>query len=225
MSTHPVHRTKVPWMAPRSPGYDPAMGNRMAVASIVGLACGLAASATAGTKVVSSWREPSAGALKFGKVLVLVIAPHESQMQFGEGLLVGLMKRTRGVSAHSVLPKDGAKDEQKMRALMAKEGFDGAVTLRLLEPGQVNTAQAGAYAPAYMNYWSYYSYAWPLVTDIGYLQTERVYPMEVQVYSMKDEKLVWSGITKTTNPKSAKQLVEEVAREVAKDLRKQHLIE
>ena len=66
------------------------MGHRIAVASMVGLACGLAASATAGTKLVRSGREPSAGPLKFSKVLVLVFAPHESQMQFGEGLLVGI---------------------------------------------------------------------------------------------------------------------------------------
>jgi hypothetical protein len=197
----------------------------MAVASVVGLACGFAASASAGTKLVSTWREPSAGPLKFGKVLVLVFAPHESQMQFAEGLLVGMMKRTRGVAAHSMMPKDDVKDEQKMRAFMAKEAFDGAVTLRVLEPGQVSTAQAGAYAPAYMNYWSYYSYAWPLVTDIGYVHTERVYPMEVQFYSMKDDKVVWSAITKTTNPKDARQLVEDVARTVAKDLKKQRLVE
>jgi hypothetical protein len=63
------------------------------------------------------------------------------------------------------------------------------------------------------------------VTDIGYVHTERVYHMETQVYSMKDDKLVWYGITKTTNPKNAKQLVEEVAKEVAKDLRKQGFIE
>jgi hypothetical protein len=201
------------------------MGHRIAVASVVGLACGLAASATAGTKMLNSSRVSSAGPLKFGKVLVLVIAPHESQMQFGEALLVGLMKRTQGVSAHAMMPKDDARDEQKMRAFMAKEGFDGAVTMRLLGAGQENTAQAGYYGPAYVGFWGYYSYAWPLVTDIGYVHTERVYHMETQVYSMKDDKLVWYGITKTTNPKNAKQLVEEVAKEVAKDLRKQGFIE
>jgi hypothetical protein len=202
------------------------MGHRIAVASVV-LACGLATSASAGTKMLNSSRVPSAGPLNFGKVLVLVIAPHESQMQFGEGLLVGMMKKTRGVSAHSLLPKDDARDEQKMRALMAKEGFDGAVTLKLLNAGQETStiSQGGVYASTHTGFWSYYSYAWPLVNDIGYVHTQRVYHMEAQVYSMKDDKLVWYGITKTTNPKDARQLVEDVAKEVAKDLRKQRLIE
>jgi hypothetical protein len=49
--------------------------------------------------------------------------------------------------------------------------------------------------------------------------------METQVYSMRDDKLIWSGVTQTKNPKSAQQLVEDVARAVAADLRKQHLID
>jgi hypothetical protein len=158
-------------------------------------------------------------------VLVLVIAPHESQMQFGEAVLTHLMKRTQAVSAHAVMTGKDTQDEQKMRAYMAQEAFDGAVTMRLLASGQETTSQAGVYVPSYTGFWSYYSYAWPLVTDIGYVHTERLYHMETQVYSMKDDKLVWGGITKTTNPKNARALVEEVAKTVGGALRKQKLIE
>jgi hypothetical protein len=201
------------------------MRHARVVTLVTALACGLAANAGAGTSLVKSWREPSAAPLKFAKVLVLVIAPHESQMQFGEAVLVGLMKRTQGVSAHAVMPKDDARDEQKMRAFMAQESFDGAVTMRLLAAGQETTAHAGIYVPAHTGFWNYYSYAWPLVTDIGYVHTERLFHMETQVYSMKDDKIVWAGISKTTDPKNARQLVEDVARTVAKDLKKQRLVE
>lgn len=203
----------------------PGMIDRKVVAFVAALGCGLASSAQAGTKLVSSFREPSTGPLNFKKVLVLVIAPHESQMQFGEAVLVQLMKRTQGVSAHAVMTGADARDEQKMRAYMAKEAFDGAVTFRLLAAGQETTSQAGVYAPAYTGFWSYYSYAWPLVTDIGYVHTERLFHMETQVYSVKDDKLVWGGITKTTNPKNARQLVEDVAKTVGGALRKQKLID
>ena len=201
------------------------MIDRKVVALVAVLGCGLAAQAQAGTKLVSSFKEPSAGALKFSKVMVLVIAPHESQMQFGEAVLVNLMKKTQGVSAHAVMTGADARDEQKMRAFMAKEAFDGAVTFRLLAAGQETTSQWGVYAPAYTGFWSYYSYAWPLVTDIGYVHTERLFHMETQVYSVKDDKLVWGGITKTTNPKNARALVEDVAKTVGGALRKQKLID
>jgi hypothetical protein len=202
------------------------MNRRKVVTFLAALACGTAASqAHAGTKLVSSFREPSAGPLKFKKVLVLVIAPHESQMQFGEAVLTNLMKRTHGISAHAVMTGADARDEQKMRAYMEKEAFDGAVTMRLLAAGQETTSQWGVNASSYTGFWSYYSYAWPLVTDIGYVHTERLFHMETQVYSVKDDKLVWGAITKTTNPKDARQLVEQVAKTVGDALRKQQLVE
>jgi len=201
------------------------MSHPRTVTLVAALACGLAVRADAGTKMVSTWSEPTTGPLKFARVLVLVIAPHESQMQYGEAVLVSLMKRTQGVSAHSVLPNDDAKDEQKMRAYLAKEAFDGAVTLRLMAAGQQTTATSGIYAPAHTGFWNYYSYAWPLVSDIGYVHSERAFAMETQVYSLKDDKVVWGGITKTVDPKDARQLVEDVARAVAKDLKKRKLID
>jgi hypothetical protein len=200
------------------------MGHPRTVSMAAVLACGLAANASAGTKMVKTWSEPDLGPLRFQKVLVLVIAPHDSQMQFGEAVLVSLMKRTQGISAHAVLPKDDAKDEQKMRAYVAKEAFDGAVTLRLMASSQATTATSGI-VPLYTGFWNYYGYAWPMVSDIGYVHTERLFYMETLVYSLKDDKVVWSGISKTTDPKNARQLVEDVAAAVGKDLKKRKLID
>jgi hypothetical protein len=180
--------------------------------------------ASAGTKIVSSWREPSAGRLDFKKVLVMCIAEHESQRRFAEAELVRLMTRTKGVPAYSLMTQDEVKDEQRMRAVMLREAFDGAITMRVIGGDQKNYEQPGAYSPAYGSFWSYYSMAWPGV-GMGYVHTDRRMQMETQVYSMRDDKLVWGGITQTTNPKSAQRLVEDVARAVAADLRKQRLID
>jgi hypothetical protein len=201
------------------------MRHRSTVTLLALLGCAFAAPALAGTKIVKSWREPSAGPLKFSRVLVLVMAPHESQMLFGEAELVSLMKRTRGVAAHSVMPKDDAQDEQKMRAFMQKEGFDGAVTLRYIAAGAQTTEQPGLYVPSYTGFWSYYSYAWPLVYDMGYVKMDRVITMEAQIFAMKDDKLLWSGLTQSKNPKSAKTMVHEVVQAVGADLKKQGLVE
>ena len=57
---------------------------------LAALGCALAADAAAGTKLVSSWRDPAAGPLQFQKVLVFCMAPHESQQQFGKATLVRL---------------------------------------------------------------------------------------------------------------------------------------
>jgi len=57
------------------------------------------------------------------------------------------------------------------------------------------------------------------------LSRNRLIQMETQVYSMKEGRLVWSGLSESKNPKSAEKLVEEVAGTVAGALRKQGLIE
>jgi len=193
-----------------------------AVAALLGAVL-LSCASTSGTRIITSWREPSAGELKFKKVLVLCFAPHDSQQLFGEVELVRLMKRTQGVAAHTVMSAEDVKDEQKMRALMAREGFDGAVTLRVVNSNQ-RISESGAYVPAAGGFWGYYS-VWPMAYGVDYVRVDRRVQMEVQVFSMKDAKLVWSSYTETLNPDSAQEVVNGVAQAVAADLRKQRLLE
>ncbi|HEY7409449.1 MAG TPA: hypothetical protein VII13_01840 [Vicinamibacteria bacterium] len=181
--------------------------------------------ASAGTRLVTSWREPSAGPLRFKKVLVIFMAPHESQRRFAEAYLASLMKRTQGVPAYTLIPTAEAKDEKRLREVVQREGFDGAVTMRYIGAGQEVTYQPGLYAPAYYGFYTYYAFAAPLSYDPGYLKVDRVISLETHVYSVKDDKLVWTGLSETTNPDSAKKLVDDVARKVASEMRKHKLIE
>jgi hypothetical protein len=189
------------------------------------LACGLAPDARAGTKVISSWHEPSLTRLDFKKVLVVCFAPHESQRRFGEAEIVKRMTKTNAVAAYSVMTEDDVKDEQRMRAIMAREGFDGAITMRFVGAGDTMTYQAGLYASAHSGFWSYYSMAWPLVYDMGYMHIDHKMNMETHVYSLADDKVVWIALTETKNPKTAEKLVDEVARAVVSNMRKRKLIE
>ena len=191
------------------------------------LLAGLVACAPSGTRMVSSWRDPAAAPPQFQKVLVLCFAPHESQRQFAEGLLVGMMKRTRGVAAYTLLNQDDVRDKEKIKAVMAREGFDGALTMRFIGATQdVSATQAGFTAvPVHAGFWDYYQYAWPMVYDPGYVRMDRMLQMDTQVFTMKDAKLIWSGLTQTANPESAQDLVQQVAHSVAADLRKQQLIQ
>jgi hypothetical protein len=191
--------------------------------SLTLLACTLAASAGAGTKLISSWREPSVGALNFQKVLVLCIAPHESQRQFAETELVRLMKRTRGVASYMVMTPADVESKEKVQAFMAREGFDGAVVMRFIGNAQQLT-QEGSYVPSYTGFWDYYSVAAPMMHDPGYVRMDRMLQMETQVYATKNDKLVWAGLSQTKNPDSARELVADVAKAVAADLKKHRLI-
>lgn len=188
------------------------------------IACALATPAAAGTKLVSSWRAPDAGPLNFQKVLVLCIAPYESQRQFGETELSRLMKRTRGVPSYTVMTPADVESKEKVLAFMAREGFDGAVVMRFIGAGQ-RVTEGSVYIPTYTGFWDYYSVAAPMMRDPNYVRMDRMLQMETQVFATKDDKLIWAGLSTTKNPDSARELVADVARAVAADLKKQKLIQ
>ena len=192
---------------------------------LAALLCAAATDAAAGTKILNSWRDPAAGTHRFQKVLVFCFAPHESQRQFGEATLARLMKKAKGVPAYTVLPPDDLKDREKVRALMAREGYDGAVVLRFVGSEQKIEEKEAGYVPLHTGVWDNYSGAFSMVYDPGYVLMKQAIQMETQVYSMKEGRLVWSGVSETTSPKSADKLVEDVARTVGEALRKQRVIE
>lgn len=192
--------------------------------SVAALTVALAAQASAGTKLISSWKEPSAGPLNFQKVLVLCITPHESQRQFAETELVGLMKRTKGVASYMVMQPADMQSKETAFAFLAREGFDGAVVMRFVGAGQKVT-DPGVYIPTYTGFWDYYSVGASMMMDPGYVRMDRLLQMETQVFTTKNDKVIWSGLSETKNPDSARALVADVARAVAGDLRKHHLID
>ena len=191
------------------------------------VACAFATAASAG-KLISSWHDPSAGTLNFQKVLILVIAPHESQRQFGEVELSRLMKRTTGVPSYTVMTPADVASKETVLAFMARERFDGAVVMKFIGAAQ-EVSDPGVYIPTYSGFWDYYSTGLSAYRDPGYVRMARQLQMEVQVYSvqaasMKGEKLVWAGLSQTKNPDNAKELLADVVRVVAGDLKKHRLI-
>jgi hypothetical protein len=54
---------------------------------------------------------------------------------------------------------------------------------------------------------------------------DTVMRVEVLVYSLEQNKLVWAGVSKTTNPKSANALVKQLVDKVASELKKAGLVQ
>jgi hypothetical protein len=54
--------------------------------------------------------------------------------------------------------------------------------------------------------------------------TNTIVSVETLVYSLKQNKLLWSGRSKTTNPENVEKMVQELSAATAKELKKQRLI-
>ena len=78
--------------------------------------------------------------------------------------------------------------------------------------------------PYYSTLWGYYGYGWGSVYDPGYLREDMVAVIETLVFSVPQNKLLWAGVTESTNPKGAGKIIKDVVAATIKEMKKQGLV-
>jgi hypothetical protein len=141
--------------------------------------------------------------------------------------MVGYLKG-KGVASYNYLDAGtSTKNEQAIRDKIRDDGFDGAVTIRLIDvdkeqvytPGIIST-----YPAYYRNFSGYYYRSWSNYSTPGFYSTTKTYTVETNVYSIKEDKIIWTGITATTDPGGVEKLTEEVTRVVYRKMLKEGFI-
>jgi hypothetical protein len=194
-----------------------------------------AAAATAGfggPTFTSTWKAPDARPGTFqGKSVVAVFMSSDDGLRRGiEGLLAHELTQrgARGVAAWSLIPAAEIRDEEKAKARITQSGAAGVVALRLVDRAQEASAQNPMYwsNPSYGSVWGgYWSYGWGGLYDAGHVRVDNVLYVEALVYSLEQNKLVWAGLSKSTNPKSAADLVKQLVGKVAGEVKKAGLVQ
>ena len=181
------------------------------------------------TKIVSSWSEPDKEVTiaNLSKVLVVAMFRDEASNRKAEDQMVGYLKG-KGIVSYNYLNENfNKKDERSIHEMIKKDGFDGAVTMRLVDVEKekiYNPGQISAY-PVYYRSFSGYYYSWLNYSRTpGYYTTTKIYTVETNVYSIKMDKIIWSGLTETTDPNGVKNMTEEVAKVVYKKMVKEGFI-
>ena len=177
------------------------------------------------TELKDSWRNPEVATIQFRKVVVLAITGGAALRQSAEDELVRQAPRGNMVAAYTFISDQDLGNTEKLKQLVKEAGFDGAVVFRILGTEKQQTYVPGHYTGAGTGLWGYYGNAWPLAMDPGYVVTNTFVEVETRVYSVADEKLVWAGRSETMDPQSVRELVDSVAKAVAKELRAQGLIQ
>ena len=104
-----------------------------------------------------------------------------------------------------------------MKARLLREGFDGVVTLRMLGPGVWT-------GPCYGGFKGYWGYGWGAVYDPGYLSTDTIVSVETLIYSVKQDKLLWAGVSETTDSSKLDAFISEGADAVGNEMKKAGLL-
>ena len=119
-----------------------------------------------------------------------------------------------GVPAYGQIPKELTQDKEKAKAFLDKAGVVGVVVMRVVGKDQeISSTPASYYAmPYYSTFWGggYYGYGWGGVYDPGYVRTDTIVSVEILVYSLEQDKLVWAGRSQTTNPEKVGPFIQEL---------------
>lgn len=201
----------------------------LALTAVAGLA------ACASTTYKSSWSNPEAKAASLAgkKVVAVVMNKNESARRGGEKALADQITAAgaQGIPAFTVVPPEIIKDKEKAKAHLLEQGIDGVVIMRVTgkdkelnyTPGMA--MPAGYWGRPYYGTWGgYWGYGWGMAYSPGYLQTDTIVSVETLVYSLNQDKLVWAGMSETTNPSQADAFVADLAKGAAREMKKAGLL-
>jgi hypothetical protein len=99
---------------------------------------------------------------------------------------------------------------------------DAVIAVRVLsKEQQTNYTPGTAY---YGSTWGYWGYGWGAAYSPGYMTTDQIVTVETLVFSVSQNKLVWAGQSKTTNPSNVDAFVGELVSVVGGQLRKDGIV-
>ena len=175
------------------------------------------------TTIISSWKEQNKQIEidKLHKVLVVALFKDETNRRKAEDQMVIYLKG-KGIVSYNYLDDNiSAKNEEAIRDKIKTDGFDGAITMRLIDVDKEKTYTPGnitSYPSYYQTFGGYYYRNWNYYRTPGYYSTTKTYTIETNVFSIKEDKIIWTGITQTTNPEGVNKLTEEVTKVVYKKM-------
>lgn len=160
------------------------------------------AACTPGTQIVNSWRDPDVvvNTAEIHKFVVAALLKNPAVRRQVEDDMVAMFPG-QAVQSYKELGVDELKENEEFyNAKLKKEGYDGIVVMSLVNVNKDTRYVPGTYPVYYRSWRGYWGYSWNGFYDPGYYTTYKTYDVEVNVYSLKRNKMIWTGTTSTINP-------------------------
>jgi hypothetical protein len=206
----------------------------MSQVSIVTAAAAFSLSAVlmaAAPKFVSTWKAPDAPKVSFAgkKVAALVMSDDLNLRMSGEEALVRELAAVGvpgGVASYRIVPREELRDPDKAKGWYERAGAEGVVAMRLVDSDKRQVWTPSMWVTTnYSSLWGYYGYGWNAVYATGGSTTvERTVVIENLIFSVPLNKLLWAGVTETTNPKDAASAIKDIVAACVKEMTKEGLI-
>jgi hypothetical protein len=186
-------------------------------------------------KMVTSWFNPKYQGQRFHKILVIGVAQNlEVRADFEDEMASKIARPgIETIPGNQILlrPDPHAKpDLDYLRGQVRDNHIDAVIVSRLLKVDKkIISVPSSTYIAPYPYYYSFYGYlgaVYPVVYDPGYEREDTTVSVETNVYatSKPDGDLVWTAVSDSFNPKSAKKIADGLVKEVPKQMEKDGLL-
>lgn len=186
-------------------------------------------SCSSSNKISNSWKNPEATmeSAKFQTVAVFAMVKNPELRMDVEEALASQMPNTIAVPSYKMITNEELADLNTVKQKLNERGMQGALMLRVKKIDEKTSYySSGMYPSAYYSFGGYYNYAWNYMYDPYMYSSTNVYvDLEILIYSIKDDKLVWYGESTSVNPKEIQQTISELAVTVKNQLVEDGLLE
>ena len=187
------------------------------------------------TKMISSWFAPEAKGFKFRKLLAVVVTRSVGTRRVAEDEMVSRLndRGNNAQASYELLSEMELENPASAKARVVSSSADGAVLLRLHTYNSSTKDQpsvrsndppksSGNRIDPISSEFTFFA-PHPSPGELSY--TQLVVEIEILVYSLKDDKLLWRGVSRTKNPMGVQVVVREITEQVIKTMKKQGLVD
>jgi hypothetical protein len=204
---------------------------RLAMPALFALLAGCA-----GTSLTSSWESPDYRGGPVKKLAVFAMVKDAGLRRFAEDQMVRKIPAGTRATAGHVLFDTPETDKDKVRAALIEAGYDSVLVARLVSvdtsqtyvPPHTHFIQTGPYVvatPYYGNFVGYYGQGHAVVhTTPGYTVENTTVVVETVLYTLPDDKPIWTATTRSLDPRSRPEMIEAISHIVETELLKKGLV-
>ena len=185
------------------------------------------------TKLVASWKNPQGTAVKFHRVLVLGMSAKPGVRADFEDALSQLVTQAgvEAVPGNTILlrPEGTQLNLDYLKTQIKEFKIDAVIVSRLVKVDRNVTYIPGQPLmpyPYYGSFYGYYSAIYPVVYSPDYLREDTMVRVETSVYSVisGEGELLWTAVSDTFNPSSAKKVIDGLSKLIVKELQKDAML-
>jgi hypothetical protein len=170
------------------------------------------------TNMTSTWTDPAAKGAAMSRIAVICLTRDPGLRRMAEDTAASHMANAQAIPSYQLLSDTDLQDRETVKSKLRAAGVNGVLVMRMAGVSErVSPADYGSFD-------RYYGYAGTTVYGPGYAQTDTIVHVVSNLYSLDQNKLVWSGVSQTFDPASAREFMTSVSKEVAKSLQKDRLI-